>query len=148
MAVGIVIAAVVGAIAGFAGGYLARPSVSGGFWSSVPAPEARVFYLFTAVIGDPFDENAVGQPPDIFIPDRITLNRGDTVTIHFYNTENATQTTERHTFTMTSTPYDRNVDRGPGENSTFTFTAGTSGIFQWRCTYHTPSMVGWLTVLG
>ena len=107
-----------------------------------------MFYLFTAVIGDPFDENEVGQPPDLFIPDRITVNRGNTITIHFYNSENATEVvTEHHTFTIGS-PYTRNVDLDAGENSTFTFTAGTSGIFQWRCTYHTPSMVGWFLILG
>jgi len=36
----------------------------------------------------------------------------------------------------------------PGQNVTFTFTASTAGVHTYRCTYHPPSMVGWLTVLG
>jgi len=148
LAVGIVIAAIVGAIAGFAGGYLARPSDSGGFWSSAPTPQTRVYYLFSGVMGPPFDEVAVGQPPDILFPDTITVNRGDTVTIHVYNTEDATEVpTEHHTFTM-GAPYARNVDLDAGENTTITFVANTAGIFQWQCTFHPPTMVGWLTVLG
>jgi len=148
MAVGIVTAAIVGAIAGFAAGYLTGPAPSGGYWSSNPAPQTRVFYIFTAVMGEPFDENAVGVPPDIFVPSLITVNRGDSVQIHFFNTENATQTTERHTFTMDAPYGSVTHDIGPGQNVTFTFTASTAGVHTYRCTYHPPSMVGWLTVLG
>ena len=149
VSVGVVIAAIVGAVAGFAGGYLARPAASGGFWSSAPTAQVREFYLFTGVQGPPFDENMVGLPPDIFIPDTIVVNKGDSVTIHFYNTENKTEVpTEHHTFTMAGTPYDRNVDLDAGKNVTFTFTAGTSGVYKFSCSFHTPVMIGWLIVLG
>jgi hypothetical protein len=140
LAVGLVIAAIVGAIAGFAGGYLARPSAS--------APQTRVFYLFSGVMGAPFDEDAVGLFPDIWIPDNIVVNRGDTITIHVYNTENATEVpTEHHTFTM-GAPYARNDDLDAGETMTITIVANNAGIFQWQCTFHPPTMVGWLIVLG
>jgi plastocyanin len=158
MAVSVVIAVVVGAIAGFAGGYLARPAGTSAFWSSSPAPRTLDIYLFTGVQGPPFDENAVGQPPDIFIPDNIVMNRGDTVRIHVYNTENATEpVTEHHTFTMTDAAYKAqfgdtagsgSIDLDAGDTMTITLTASAAGVFRYECTFHPPVMIGWLVVLG
>lgn len=145
--VSVVIAAIVGAIAGFGAGFLARPSAAAGFWSSSPTARTVDVYLFTGVQGEPFDENAVGQFPDIFIPDEIIVNRGDTVRIHFYNTENASEGSEFHSFTMDA-PYQMDHQLDSGENVTFTIVASTAGVFQFRCTFHPPVMVGWLTVLG
>ncbi|MGI0148023.1 MAG: hypothetical protein ACREDF_00635, partial [Thermoplasmata archaeon] len=76
MAIGILVAALVGAAAGFAGGYLSR---------SAPAAQTQEFYVFTWVV--PFDEALVMQPPDAFMPNAIVVNKGDAVIIHFYNTE-------------------------------------------------------------
>ncbi len=131
--IGIVVAALVGAGAGFAGGYLSRPA---------PAAQAREFHVFTVVLG--FNDTLVGLPHDGFSPDQITVNRGDSVTIHFYNTEDEA---ERHSFTMAA-PYAMDRDLNWQENVTFTFTANTAGMFQYWCKYHLPSMVGYLVVLG
>lgn len=146
--VSVVIAAIVGAAAGFAGGWIARPAATAGFWSSTPTPRTLDVYVFSGVMGPPFDEGAVGLYPDIFIPDSFTVNRGDTVRIHFYNTENASEVpTEFHSFTMDA-PYATNQEVDAGLNRTITITANTAGTFQFRCTFHPPTMVGWLTVLG
>lgn len=135
MAIGIVVAALVGAGAGFAGGYLSR---------SAPAAQEREFYVLTVVLG--FNDSFVeGLPPhDGFSPDQITVNRGDTVKIHFYNTEDEQ---ERHSFTMAA-PYTMDHDLDWKQNETFSFTATTAGMFQFWCKYHLPSMVGYLIVLG
>jgi len=123
-----------GAVGGFAAGYLTR---------SAPAAQAREFYVFTSVL--PFNDTIVGLPHDVFVPDRIVVNRGDTVTIRFYNTEDEP---ERHTFTMDA-PYSLNVDLNWNENHTFpAFTAGTSGVFTYRCNFHLPSMIGEFVVIG
>ena len=68
-----------GAVGGFAAGYLTR---------SAPAAQAREFYVFTSVL--PFNDTIVGLPHDVFVPDRIVVNRGEAVKIPFYNTEDET----------------------------------------------------------
>lgn len=135
MAIGIVVAALVGGGAGFASGYFSR---------SAPAAQAREFYVLTVVLG--FNDSFIeGLPPhDGFSPDQIIVYRGDSVTIHFYNTEDEE---ERHSFTMAA-PYTMDNDLNWKENKTFTFTANTAGTFQFWCKYHLPSMTGSLTVLG
>ncbi len=104
--------------------------------------QAREFYVFTVVVG--FNDTLVGLPHDAFAPDQITVNRWDSVTIHFYNTEDEA---ERHSFTMAA-PYTMGQDLNWKENKTFNFTASTGGMFRYWCTYDLPSMVGYLVVLG
>ena len=131
--IGIVVAALIGAGTGFLAGSLAK---------SRPAAQAREFYVFSTVL--PFNDTMVGVPHDYFAPDRITIWQGDTVTIHFYNTEDEP---ERHTFTMQA-PYTVNKDLAMNEHVDITFVANTVGSFAYTCTYHQPSMTGYLVVLG
>ena len=131
--IGIVVAALIGAGTGFLAGTLAK---------SRPAAQAREFYVFSTVL--PFNDTMVGVPHDYFAPDRITVWQGDTVTIHFYNTEDEP---ERHTFTMQA-PYTVNKDLAMNERVDITFVANTVGSFAYTCTYHLPTMTGYLVVLG
>ena len=131
--IGIVVAALIGAGTGFLAGTLAK---------SRPAAQAREFYVFSTVL--PFNDTMVGVPHDYFAPDRITVWQGDTVTIHFYNTEDEP---ERHTFTMQA-PYTVNKDLAMNERVDITFVANTVGSFAYTCTYHLPTMTGYLIVLG
>ncbi len=133
--IAIVVAAIVGAGAGFSAGYLAGPKPT-----QHPA-ENRVFWVFTVVL--PFNDTNVGVSHDYFAPDRITVYRGDNVTIHFFNTEDEP---EAHTFTMGS-PYSINHVLPYNTTTTFSFTASIAGIFQYQCTYHQPTMTGSLVVL-
>jgi plastocyanin len=72
------------------------------------------------------------------------VHKGDTVTIHFYNT--ADDADDRHTFTMQS-PYKMDYDLFGGQNKTFSFKADTVGGFTYYCRYDLPSMIGHLEVL-
>ncbi len=135
LVIAIVVSAIIGAGAGFSAGYLASPKAA-----SHPV-QAREFWVFTVVL--PFNDTMVGLPHDYFAPDRITVYRGDNVTIHFFNTEDEP---EPHTFTMAA-PYAMDHILPYNTTTTFSFTAGVSGIFEYECTYHQPSMTGWLVVL-
>lgn len=134
--ISILVSAVIGAAAGFGAGYLAgtRPATH--------APESREFWVFTVVL--PFNDSAPGLPShDYFAPDRMTVFKGDSLTIHFFNTESEP---ENHTFTMDA-PYAMNHVLPYNATTTFSFTASVSGIFPYRCLYHQPTMTGWLVVL-
>lgn len=115
-------------------GYLTRPS---------PAPVSRSFTVLSFSL-EGVDEATAGVPHDVFVPDQIVVNRGDTVTITFINTEDVA---EDHTFTMAA-PYAANMVLGMGERDSFTFTANTPGVFAYLCTFHQPTMTGYLIVLG
>ena len=71
------------------------------------------------------------------------VNKGDFVTVHFYNLEK--QGGDRHSFTIGG-PYNIDKDLGPGENGIITFKADHEGIFQCYCKYHEPAMTGQLVV--
>ena len=130
----VVVSAIVGAGSGYAVAYLAKPQ---------PVPQVREFWLFTVVL--PFNDSTPGFPShDYFAPDRMTVNRGDTVKIHFFNTETEP---EDHTFTMEA-PYAMDTVLPYGQTTNITFVATVAGIFPYRCIYHQPSMTGWLVVLG
>jgi len=89
-----------------------------------------------------FNETIAGAPHDIFSPTFIHVNQGDTVIIHFINTE---ETQERHTLTLGA--YNIDVDLAHGEKQDIKFVASQAGIFQFYCRYHLPTMVGQLVVL-
>jgi len=79
----------------------------------------------------------------------ITVNRGDTLVIHFYN-----PTDQNHTFTI-GAPYANDVfvaahptDQSPIHNATITINANQAGIFPFYCRFHAPSMSGSLVVQG
>ncbi len=149
-----VISVIAGALTGYGLGVTAR----------YQAPQIREFYLFNGSL--PFNETVFGIPHDTFTPDRIIVNRGDTVLIHYVNVEDIP---ERHSFTMDRTPYSFNyvLYRGPrvtvqnatvsnqqnvilsqGENVTITFRADLPGVFQYYCIFHLPTMTGYISVIG
>jgi plastocyanin len=107
-------------------------------------PQTREMWLFTQV-DEHIEEDKLSIPPDQFSHDSIVVNKGDNVKIHFYNLE-PVETQEHHTFTITS-PYDINHDINAGEEASIVFTATESGIFDYLCTYHQPTMRGQLIVL-
>ena len=106
--------------------------------------QTREIWLFTQV-DEHIDEDKFSIPPDQFSHDSIVVNKGDNVKIHFYNLE-PVETQEHHTFTITA-PYDVNYDINAGEEATIDFTATESGIFDYFCTYHQPTMRGQLIIL-
>ncbi|OLE84667.1 MAG: hypothetical protein AUF79_17475 [Crenarchaeota archaeon 13_1_20CM_2_51_8] len=130
------------------------------------APTTRTFFLFDRSL--PFDENVFGYPHDTFVPDTITVNKGDHVLIHFVDIES---TPEGHTFNL-DPPYTldavvyKNVTVPPGggvagtfhnvpgviigqgQNATITFTANWAGTFRYICEIHQPTMTGYLVVIG
>jgi plastocyanin len=114
--------------------------------SIMPASSNKTFYVFNAEI-EGLDEATARIPGDIFNPPLIVFNRGDSVTVNFYNTEQETE--ERHSFTIDAQPYSVDIDIAAGEsgNATFTAAADQEGIFPYYCKYHLPTMVGQLVVL-
>lgn len=135
-----IIAVIVGAITGYATASLVRP---------LPAAQDRTFFLFTTVLG--FNETLAKQafhtdvPHDYFAPDRITANKGDRVTIRYYNTEDAP---ENHTFTMGYSTYNFDYLLQFQQQQDIKFNADIAGVFTFRCTIHQPTMTGYLVVLG
>ena len=107
-------------------------------------PQTREIWLFSQV-DEHIDEDKFSIPPDQFSLDSIVVNKGDNVKIHFYNLE-PVETQEHHSFTITS-PYDVNYDINAGEEASIDFTATESGIFDYFCTYHQPTMRGQLIIL-
>lgn len=107
-------------------------------------PQTREISLFSQV-DEHIEEDKFGIPPDQFSLDSIVANKGDNVKIHFYNLE-PVETQEHHTFTITS-PYDVNLDVNAGEKASIEFIATESGVFDYVCTYHQPTMRGQLVIL-
>jgi plastocyanin len=92
-----------------------------------------------------FNETKMGMPRDVFSMSSITVNKGDTIVIHFFNIEEPGG--DNHSFTIWDKPYNINEVIHPGENKTITFDATTPGIFTYLCTFHQPTMRGQLIVL-
>ena len=103
----------------------------------------REFYL-TNMDNPKINETLSGIPADIYNIPEMTVKKGDTVVIHFYNLES--EATDRHSFAMLTGPYARNVVLDGGQNQTISFIANQTGIFTYACMYHTPSMTGQLVV--
>lgn len=137
--VAIGIAAVAIAIAGAALALLQAPGAP-----SEAEPERREFHLFSVVNPD-INEEELGIPPDQFSMSEITVNKGDTVVVHFYNLE-PEETEEKHSFTMFE-GYEMHHDVDASESKTIEFVASESGIFEYQCVYHQPTMRGNLIVL-
>ena len=70
-----------------------------------PGIAKNEFYIFTQELNA--DEEKAGVPVAVFSLTEITVHKGDTVTIHFFNP--AENPEDRHTFTMES-PYQMNYD--------------------------------------
>jgi plastocyanin len=124
-----------------------------GIWSPIQTAQAvnphsykgmtREFYL-NNLDNPKIDEEKAGIPADMFNIPEMTVRKGDTVVIHFYNVE--PEADDRHSFTILDGPYATNNSLDGGQNKTITFTANQTGIFQYVCTYHMPSMTGQLVV--
>ncbi len=126
---------VTGSLAGFGLGYTAQ----------YQAPTTREYFLFNSSVD--LNESLYPKIHDTFFPDHLTLNRGDTILIHYINTESLSAGGDHHSFTMLA-PYAINQVVEPGSNANITFTANLPGIFRYWCTFHEPTMRGYLTVLG
>lgn len=115
--------------------------------SIMPASSNKTFYVFSVEV-EGVNETAARVAGDIYSLPEIVVNRGDSVTVHFYNTEpTEEETVERHAFTIDAQPYSVNIDIAPGESGNATFTADQEGIFPIYCIYHLPTMTGQLVVL-
>jgi nitrous oxide reductase len=104
----------------------------------------KEFYVFTSEVAN-VDEAQLRVPGDTFDITTMVVNKGDNVTVHFYNVD--PNKTERHSFTI-GAPYNVDLDlAGGGESAVANFTADHEGIFQYYCKYHLPVMTGQLEVV-
>lgn len=134
----VLLSAVVAGVVGLGVTYALHPA---------PASQTRDFYMFAVDQGFPA-ANTTGLKADYgFSSMTITVNKGDTLIIHFYN-----PTDQAHTFTIGS-PYTNDVTV-PAMTSThistanITIVANQAGIFHYTCNFHGPSMAGYLIVQG
>lgn len=142
-AIGIAVAAIALAVAASASIMQIQDQISG-LAPTGAEPQTREFYLFSEV-DENLDEDELGIPPDKFSLEEITVNKGDRVVIHFYNLE-PEETQEHHSFSMFG-PYEMHHDLNASTDKTIEFVAGESGIFQYQCVFHQPTMSGNLVVL-
>ena len=110
---------------------------------SLSTPGEKNFYIFTTEIED-VDEDKLKVAGDAFSVNTLVANKGDKVTVHFYNVDPVKE--ERHSFTV-GDPYKVNIDVGFAESGNTTFTADNTGVFPFYCAYHLPVMAGQLVVL-
>ncbi len=103
----------------------------------------REYWLFNSEV-PLFNETTTGMPHDAFSMPVISALKGDTIVIHFFNTEEPSG--DHHSFTILDKPYNMNVEVSPGENKTITFVATAAGVFTYYCTFHQPTMRGQLIV--
>ncbi len=89
--------------------------------------ESREFWMFNDRVNR-FSDTKVGIPGDKFSLSSITVKKGDTVVIHFYNIED--KGGDNHSFTIYQKPYNNiNTVVQPSTNQTITFTAKAPGPF-------------------
>ena len=122
---------------------MTNTSASLGKIPSMSTPGEKTFYIFTSEVQN-VDENKLKVAGDSFSVHTLVVNKGDKVTVHFYNVDDVK--TERHSFTI-GDPYKVDIDLGFAQNGNATFTAGQSGLFPYYCKYHLPVMTGQLLVL-
>ncbi len=103
----------------------------------------REFWLFDSEIPE-FNETQMGMPHDTYSMSTISVYKGDHIVIHFFNIEQPGG--DNHSFTIFEKPFNINVVLNPGQNTTMTFDANTTGIFTYYCTFHQPTMRGQLLV--
>jgi len=110
---------------------------------SMSTPGEKTFYIFTSEVEN-VDDGKLKVAGDSYSVHTLVVNKGDKVTVHFYNVDDVK--TERHSFTI-GDPYKVDIDLGFGQNGNATFTADHSGLFTYYCRYHLPVMTGQLLVL-
>ncbi len=103
----------------------------------------REFWLFNSEIPE-FNETMTGMPHDVYSLQTILVKQGDSVVIHFFNTES--QDGDHHSFTISEKPYNMDIELSPGENKTIAFNATESGTFTFFCKFHQPTMRGQFVV--
>ena len=123
---------------------MSNTSASLGKIPSMSTPGEKTFYIFTSEVQN-VDENKLKVAGDSFSVHTLVVNKGDKVTVHFYNVDDVK--TERHSFTI-GDPYKVDIDLGFAQNGNATFTADQSGLFPYYCKYHLPVMTGQLLVLS
>ena len=106
-------------------------------------PGQKEFYIFTSEIPN-VDEDKLKVAGDSFSLTTMIVNKGDKVTVHFYNVDDVK--TEHHSFTI-GAPYNIDKDILPGQSAVANFTADHEGVFQYYCKYHLPGMIGQLYVV-
>ena len=106
----------------------------GGTIPSMSTPGEKTFYVFTAEVEN-VDENKLKIAGDSFDVKTLVVNKGDKVTVKFYNVDEVQ--TERHSFTI-GDPYKVDIDVGFAENGNATFTADQTGVFTYYCKYLCP----------
>jgi nitrous oxide reductase len=122
---------------------MTNTSASLGKIPSMSTPGEKTFYIFTSEVQN-VDENKLKVAGDSFSVHTLVVNKGDKVTVYFYNVDDVK--TERHSFTI-GDPYKVDIDLGFAQNGNATFTADQSGLFPYYCKYHLPVMTGQLLVL-
>jgi nitrous oxide reductase len=122
---------------------MSNDSATSGKIPSILTPGEKTFYIFTSEV-DNVDENKLKIAGDSFSVHTLVVNKGDKVTIHFYNVDD--NKSVRHNFII-GDPYKVNIDLGFGQNGNATFTADKTGVFTYYCSYHLPVMTGQLVVL-
>jgi plastocyanin len=131
----ILLAAIVGGVSGLGASYLAHPT---------PTPQTRDIYLFAQDLSFSAPSNLSSDY--IYSSSQITVNKGNTVTIHFYN-----PTDKAHSFTIGS-PYANDVvvaaQASTIQNANITITASQAGSFTFHCKFHPPQMTGTILVQG
>jgi len=105
--------------------------------------QTREFWLFNSYIPG-FNETEMMMPHDVYSMPAMSVFKGDTIVIHFFNTEEIGG--DHHSFTIKDESYNINVELSPGQKKTITFDANTTGIFSYYCTFHQPTMRGQLIV--
>ena len=135
----VAVVAIVVALAALAAPYV-LPAGSGSTKTTTGSAQTREIWLLST------EWNMDAVPSGLnhygFTPTQITVNQGDTVLIHFYNTHSDTH----HTFTLPA--YNLNVDVAPNQNKTFSFTAAQAGVFTFTCSFHATTMRGQLIVIA
>jgi plastocyanin len=133
----VLLAAIVGSIAGLGTGYLTHPS---------PTPQIRDIYLFA--VDQNFNSSLTkGLTSDyIYSSSLIAVNKGDTLNVHFYN-----PTDKAHSFTI-GAPYANDIvvaaQSSTIQNATITITTSQVGNFAFHCKFHQPQMIGTIIVQG
>jgi nitrous oxide reductase len=115
----------------------------GGTIPSMSTPGEKTFYVFTGEV-EGVDEEKLKIAGDPFDVKTLVANKGDKVTVKFYNVDEVQ--TERHSFTI-GDPYKVDIDVGFAENGNASFAADQTGVFTFYCKYHLPVMTGQFVVL-
>src|SRR5438093_2146867 len=87
-------------------------------------PGEKTIYIFTSEIEN-VAEDKLKIAGDYYSLATIVANKGDKVTVHFYNVDEVK--TERHSFTI-GDPYKVDIDLGYADSGNATFTADQSGV--------------------